>query len=588
MTASLSGVFSVQQFTDTGAPASGYRLYTYSPSTTTHKVAYTDAAASVPHTYTSDGAGGLYIGLNSRGELPAPLYLTSGGYDICLKTAAGVTVWTRRATGTDDTATAADTAIRADLADTTDDSKGGSLIGFNWARNYAANTLGNAVKFAYRSSAMAFLSSAQKADVLAYGYSQDLATTLGNALSLCKCLYLPAGGYKISSTLTMAADGSGLFGDGDLTVINYTGSGTAIDYNGKDRCIVEGVKLTTSTGAVGIDLPFASHFWQIDRCHIYGFSTAGARDTSSYYGTLSRCDIEQCAVGFLGVQDCNGNFINNNSFRGNLRGIWIRDVALNSDGNQIINNEFEDSGRAGVLSFVDIEGADGTIVMGNRLECSVTGLTANVYVHGGTGIAKGNKIAFNYIAGSSTGVPSIKIGAGSGAGCWDTVVEQNTCHSADGSGYAIRVESDALYAQIIGHRRQLGDGVYNVYNNSTTTALTWADDASFQVSITGLTTTPTAQWRYQVANGAVTCFAQTISGTSNSTACTITGIPSLIRPLNPQYVIVTVIDNGTTQIGRGVVDSTGTITLGKDVTGAAFTNTGTKGLFTCVMTWPIN
>lgn len=97
MTAALPGVFNVQQFTDTGAPAVGYRLYTYNAGTTTHKPAYTDPAAAVPHTYVSDGIGGLYIQLDARGELPAPLFLTSGAYDLCLKTPAGATVWSRRA-----------------------------------------------------------------------------------------------------------------------------------------------------------------------------------------------------------------------------------------------------------------------------------------------------------------------------------------------------------------------------------------------------------------------------------------------------------------------------------------------------------
>ena len=99
MAASQPGVFNVQQFTDAGAPAANYRLYTYVQGTTTQKVAYTDAAGSVAHTYTSDGSGGQYIGLNSRGELPAPLFLTAGAYDITLKTPAGATVWTRYAVG---------------------------------------------------------------------------------------------------------------------------------------------------------------------------------------------------------------------------------------------------------------------------------------------------------------------------------------------------------------------------------------------------------------------------------------------------------------------------------------------------------
>ena len=100
MAASQSGVFTLQLFTDAGALAVNYRLYTYTAGTTTHKTAYTDSAAAVPHTYTNDGIGGQYIALNSRGELPAPLFLASGAYDICLKTTAGATVWTRQASPT--------------------------------------------------------------------------------------------------------------------------------------------------------------------------------------------------------------------------------------------------------------------------------------------------------------------------------------------------------------------------------------------------------------------------------------------------------------------------------------------------------
>lgn len=97
MGASQSGVFNIQEWTDLGTPMVGGRLYTYAHGTTTQKVAYTDQSALVPHTYTNDGLGGQYIALNSRGELPASLYLTAGSYDLLLKTAAGATVWTRRA-----------------------------------------------------------------------------------------------------------------------------------------------------------------------------------------------------------------------------------------------------------------------------------------------------------------------------------------------------------------------------------------------------------------------------------------------------------------------------------------------------------
>jgi hypothetical protein len=142
MTASLSGVFSIQEFTDLGVLGVGMRLYTYAQGTTTHKTAYTDAAGSVAHTYTSDGAGGQYIALDARGELPAPLYLTAGSYDIALKTASGATVWTRRA----DPDLDVDTVLRADIASDTSEAKGAGMTGFSPTLNYAVATIGKSLK----------------------------------------------------------------------------------------------------------------------------------------------------------------------------------------------------------------------------------------------------------------------------------------------------------------------------------------------------------------------------------------------------------------------------------------------------------
>lgn len=136
--ASLSGVFNLQEFSDLGELAAGYRLYTYAPGTTTLKIAYTDAAGTIPHTYTNDGLGGQYIALNARGELPAPLFLLVGGYDITLKTDLGVTVWTRRAIGGGDTG--------ADLANTTDATKGAGLVGWNPALDYPVGTVGDRLR----------------------------------------------------------------------------------------------------------------------------------------------------------------------------------------------------------------------------------------------------------------------------------------------------------------------------------------------------------------------------------------------------------------------------------------------------------
>lgn len=142
MSASQPGWFNFSALTDLGDLGDGMRLYTYAPNTTTHKVVWTDAAASVSHTYTDDGAGGNYLALNARGELPAPLFLTTGGYDLTLKTTAGATVWTRRAVGMDDSAATLDTALRAALASKASAAVGAGLAGFDPTLNYAAGTIG--------------------------------------------------------------------------------------------------------------------------------------------------------------------------------------------------------------------------------------------------------------------------------------------------------------------------------------------------------------------------------------------------------------------------------------------------------------
>ena len=126
-TVSQPGYFNLQGFTDLGALAVGGRIYTYTQGTTTKKNAYTEATGTTVHTYASDGVGGEYIALNARGELPAPLYLTTGAYDITYKTAAGATVWTRRADPIGDAGTF--TAAAAGSVATTTQTKLRNIIG---------------------------------------------------------------------------------------------------------------------------------------------------------------------------------------------------------------------------------------------------------------------------------------------------------------------------------------------------------------------------------------------------------------------------------------------------------------------------
>ena len=209
MAAYLSGEFDFQAFSDNGTPLVGGRLYTYAYGTTTRKIAYTDAAGTVPHTYTSDGVGGQYIALNARGELPAPLYLTAGSYDIALKRADGSTVWTRRADPVGDVA-----ALTADLASTAS-GKGGALVGLADTQSVTVQDI--AITAATEVNVLRYIPPAQWAAILAGTSTYDAKSAIQSAIDSGKPLYAP-GVYKIVGSLDLSKL-STLRGDA------YTGGG---------------------------------------------------------------------------------------------------------------------------------------------------------------------------------------------------------------------------------------------------------------------------------------------------------------------------------------------------------------------------
>lgn len=215
MAASQSGIFSLQEFSDIGAPLVGGRLYTYVYGTTTHKTAYTDKAGTIPHTYTSDGIGGQYIALNARGELPAPLYLAAGSYDIALKDSTGATIWTRRADPIEDSSS----AIRSELASASGASEGAGMVGFNPSMNYAAATIGwalkqNAINVMWFSSVRTAVSGGTSAASALMSVYQMFCTQSGGA----RPLYCPAGTYLFDASFIADVSGTVLFGDPGQTI----------------------------------------------------------------------------------------------------------------------------------------------------------------------------------------------------------------------------------------------------------------------------------------------------------------------------------------------------------------------------------
>jgi Pectate lyase superfamily protein len=244
MSASQTGTFNVQEFSDLGSPLVGGRLYTYAFGTTTQKTAYTDAAGTISQTYTSDGLGGQYIALNARGELPAPLYLAAGSYDLALKTAQGATVWTRRADPVGQ--------LAVDLSA----SNGASLVGFIQSGTGAVTTT---VQTKLRESV-----SVKDFGAVGDGVTDDTAAIQAAISSGAAHIHFPQGIYSINSCINLTLRGA-------LSPIKITGVGAP--YGGSTPS-TGGTTILGNTGTWMFDCT-GSSFITFEDILLYGNTSKG-------------------------------------------------------------------------------------------------------------------------------------------------------------------------------------------------------------------------------------------------------------------------------------------------------------------------
>ena len=119
---------------------------------------------------------------------------------------------------------------------------------------------------------------------------------------------------------------------------------------------------------------------------------------------------------------------------------------------------------------------------------------------------------------------------------------------------------------------------------TSTFLIEYSLEGSFTATGTGFNASVTKTWYYTVVNGVVnmSSHGQDFNGTSNTTAFTITGFPAEITPSGNRYLVgLGAIENsGDIYTALGILASTGTLSLYTTYGGAAWTNSGVKGLHT--------
>ena len=287
------------QFFNAGAPAAGFKLYTYESGTTTPKTTYTDQAGTIPNTnpitLDADGMCELWLG---SGEYTLALYtglIGSGG--------ALVKTW-------DDVSGATNgadlDALRADLASTAS-SKGADLIGFKLTATGSAARL-----VSERLDEMVFLTDFTGADPTGATLSDaawNSATAMVGTETGGRTVVIPNGTFVLSNVSLAAKKGLRLVGDAGsaYSVVKVTGSITC-NNTGNFQCegmtfVGAGFDIVTRTvvgsptgGNILFDMVDNCANWDVTRCFFYGFDTvfrpnAGATNgsyivniTDNYFG----------------------------------------------------------------------------------------------------------------------------------------------------------------------------------------------------------------------------------------------------------------------------------------------------------------
>lgn len=207
-----------QSFTNSaGVPLVGGKLYTYDAGTSAPRATYSDAAGLIPNTNP--------VVLDARGE--ATIFW-SGAYKVILKDSLDNTIWTVDQISDPNTyANAQAAAVTADVANAGSATKGAGQVGFDWALNYAASTVGWGMRTAGNlPNALRYMPVTEWANILNGTTSTDLTTYVQQAVNAGPCFF-PRGKWPVSATTGITlGNGAAVHGAGRSNTIFWAILGT--------------------------------------------------------------------------------------------------------------------------------------------------------------------------------------------------------------------------------------------------------------------------------------------------------------------------------------------------------------------------
>jgi hypothetical protein len=116
------------------------------------------------------------------------------------------------------------------------------------------------------------------------------------------------------------------------------------------------------------------------------------------------------------------------------------------------------------------------------------------------------------------------------------------------------------------------------FSGANNTSLGFYSSGSFTATLTGCTSSPTITVYYTRIGNQVILSSEGVSGTSNTTSMTLTGLPLFLYPATNKVQAHLVTDSGSGYSGRVDVTSSGLIVFYRDASTGGFTASGIKGV----------
>jgi hypothetical protein len=259
-------------------------------------------------------------------------------------------------------------------------------------------------------------------------------------------------------------------------------------------------------------------------------------DNLSFYG----CNFEQCTSGVV--------------INGTVAGFTF-------SGSRTEGNDAADIILRPVLSSEYVGGID---ISGNVFSASDASATARISIGGDAGKVRGFAVTGNVVTHGSDafGGPLVSLNGDGESG----IIAGNFLRGT-------------IATAVSGWRS--GVAVYSNENLAGKLPEVAGMTGTYTATATGMTTSPTGTVKYTAFGGMVVLDIPAIVGTSNSTAFTLTGMPSPIRPAVDKDVLVRIQDNGAAiTSGYARIKTTGVIEVYASPNGAAFTSSGQKAIST--------